>query len=114
MGASVGARASIRAAARRPPDLAAVVSLSAERAVRSDPTDLVRPAHRVRAPALLVSARADPFVNGFTPQLLRALASRRKRALIVSGVDHGTELLSDAFAPRVRSAILDFVAASGR
>ena len=110
MGASVGARASIKAAALRPPGAVAVISLSAERSVRSDPADLLLAAPRVTTPTLLIGARDDPFVNGATPKLLQALASHRRRALIVAGIDHGTELLTDSFAQRVRTAILAFVA----
>jgi pimeloyl-ACP methyl ester carboxylesterase len=109
MGESVGARASIKAAASHPDGVVAVVSLSAERTVRSDPVDVMVSARRVKTPTLLVSARDDPFVNGATPALLKALAGGGKRALIVAGLDHGTELLS---AQRVRSAILAFVAQS--
>jgi pimeloyl-ACP methyl ester carboxylesterase len=110
MGASVGARASIKAAASRPRHVVAVISLSAERTVRSDPIDLLVAAHGVSTPTLLISARDDPFVTGATPLLLHALASRRKRALIVAGVDHGTTLLGDNSAQRVKAAILAFVA----
>lgn len=109
MGASVGARASIRAARSRRPPVAAVISLSAERTVRSDPTDLIGPARRVTTPALLISARQDPYVIGATMPLLRALGSRRKHALIVPGFDHGTALLTDGNGPRVQRAILAFV-----
>jgi dienelactone hydrolase len=112
MGASVGARASINAGAMHPAGVVAIVSLSAERTVRSDPAGLLLAARRVNTATLLVSARDDPFVNGATPALLEALGSRRKRDLIVAGTDHGTELLSDSSAARVRAAILDFVAAN--
>jgi pimeloyl-ACP methyl ester carboxylesterase len=107
MGASVGARASIAAAAKAPPGVVAVVSLSAERTVRSDPTDLVRRARHVTIPTLLVSAREDPFAQDATRPLLHALAARRKRALIVGGADHGTALLTRR---AVRDTILTFVA----
>ena len=107
MGASVGARASIAAAAAQPPRVAGVVALSAERRVGSDPSDLVRRARRVTIPTLLISAREDPFVNGATLPLLHALRSGRKHALILGGADHGTSLLADR---GVGAAILAFVA----
>jgi hypothetical protein len=110
MGASVGARASIEAAGAHPPGVIAVVSLSAEQWVRSDPTNLATAARRVRPPTLLISARADPFVAGFTLQLLRRLGVRDKQALILPGLDHGTALLTDSYGPRVQAAILKFVA----
>jgi pimeloyl-ACP methyl ester carboxylesterase len=110
MGASVGARASIEAAAEHPPGVIAVISLSAERTVRSDPTDLIGPARHVSAPALLISAERDPFTEDATRPLLKALGSRRKQALIVPGLDHGTFLLSHK---KVRGAVLGFLAAGG-
>jgi pimeloyl-ACP methyl ester carboxylesterase len=113
MGASVGARGSIEAAARRPAGVVAVVSLSAERTVRSDPSDLVKRAHWVVVPTLLISARQDPFVDGATLALLRALASRRKQAMILPGPDHGTALLADHNGRRVLGAILSFIAVVG-
>ncbi len=112
MGASVGARASIKAAGADRPHIAAVITLSAERTVRSDPNDLTGPARDVTSPALLVAARQDPYVIGATLPVLRSLASADKRALIVPGLDHGTALLTDRNGPRVRSAILRFVATS--
>jgi pimeloyl-ACP methyl ester carboxylesterase len=112
MGASVGARASIKAAGSDRPRIAAVITLSAERAVRSDPIDLTGPARDVRSPTLLVAAREDPYVIGATSPLLRALGSADKRELIVPGLDHGTALLTDSNGPRVRAAILRFVATS--
>ena len=108
-GASVGARGSLIAAAKPPPGVAAVISLSAERTIRSDPSDLVRRIRGVRIPTLLISARDDPFVGGATATLAGALATTHKRVLIVPGVDHGTSLLTGAAAPRVLSSILAFV-----
>jgi hypothetical protein len=67
-------------------------------------------ARRVKSPTLLISSRADPFVVGFTPQLLRRLGAGDKHALILPGLDHGTALLTDNYGPRVRAAILTFVA----
>lgn len=113
MGASVGARASIEAAAEKPAGVIAVISLSAERTVRSDPSDLLQPARRVTMPALLVSAAQDPFTTGVTTPLRRALGSRRKQALVVPGLDHGTALLTGTFRNRVQAAILGFVAQAG-
>jgi hypothetical protein len=110
MGASVGARASIEAAVARPRGVIAVVSLSAEQSVRSDPTDLAAVARRVKLPTLLISSSADPFVAGFTPQLRRSLGASDKHALILPGLDHGTELLTGKYGPHVDAAILKFVA----
>lgn len=111
MGASVGARASIEAAASSPPGVSAVIALSAEQTVRSDPTDLTGPARRDRIATLLVDARHDPYVEGFTPLLFHALGERDKRALTLPGLDHGTALLTGQNGPRVRAAIFAFVSA---
>jgi len=108
MGASVGARASILAAGHRPGVLA-VVSLSAEQFVRSDPTDLATQAPHDKTPTLLVSAREDPFVANFTLRLLHRLGSRDNHALILPGLDHGTALLTDSYAPHVQATILAFI-----
>ena len=112
MGASIGARASVEAAALHPAAVAAVITLSAERMTGNDATDLLTVAPHVHAPALLVSARDDPYVSGgITGALLRALHSPRKRALVLPGADHGTSLLTDSYGPRVQSAIFAFVGA---
>jgi pimeloyl-ACP methyl ester carboxylesterase len=108
-GASVGARASIEAAATHPAGGTAVVSFSAEQTVRSDSTDLAQVAHLVTLPTLLISTRDDPYVAGFTPRLLRALAARDKRALILAGSDHGTAVLTSGDGSRVAATILGFV-----
>jgi alpha-beta hydrolase superfamily lysophospholipase len=110
MGASVGARASIDTAATATRGIVAVISLSAERTVPSDPTDLLRRARRVTIPRLMISTRDDPFVYDATTPLLHALGSTRKRALILPGTDHGTSLLSDDNRRRVHAAILTLVA----
>jgi len=110
MGASVGARASIEAAAEHPPGVVAAIGLSAERTVRSDPTDLIGPARHVSVPVLMISAEHDPFTENATRPLLAALGSRRKQALIVPGLDHGTSLLPDT---GVEATILGFLAAGG-
>jgi pimeloyl-ACP methyl ester carboxylesterase len=86
-----------------------VIALSAERTVRSDPSDLIGSARRDRLPTLVIGARADPFVEGFTPALRRALGSREKQALILPGLDHGTDLLSSENGRRVRAAIFAFL-----
>jgi pimeloyl-ACP methyl ester carboxylesterase len=114
MGASVGARASIEAAAKAPPGVESVIAVSAERTVRSDPRDLIGPARHDRLPTLLISAREDPYLVGDTAQLARALAAGRKRTLIVPGIDHGTALLTGASRDRVDAAILAFARSFNR
>ena len=63
IGASVGARAALQAAATHPPGVAGVVSLSAERRVRTDLTDLLQVAPRVRLPVLSIGARNDALTR---------------------------------------------------
>ena len=109
MGASVGARASIKAASSHPPGVIGVISLSAERIVASDRADLVGPARQVTIPTLLVSARDDPYLSGDTAALLAAVRTRRKRALVVPGSDHGTALLSGSSGARVQAKVLSFL-----
>jgi pimeloyl-ACP methyl ester carboxylesterase len=113
VGASVGARASIEAAAKSPLAVESVISLSAERTVRSDQRDLIGPARHDTLPTLLISAREDPYLVGDTAQLSRALASSSKRVLIVPGMDHGTALLTGGERDRVEAAILAFVRRQG-
>lgn len=109
MGASVGARASIKAASSHPPGVVGVISLSAERTVASDPADLIGPARKLTVPTLLISAREDPYLSGDTVALLGAVRARRKNALVVPGSDHGTALLSGSSGARVRAAVLSFL-----
>jgi hypothetical protein len=109
MGASVGARASIKAASSHPPGVVGVISLSAERTVASDRADLVGPARKLTIPTLLISAREDPYLSGDTAALLSALRAHRKSALVMPGSDHGTALLSGSSSARVRAAILSFL-----
>jgi hypothetical protein len=61
----------------------------------------------VGARGSIQAASANPPASG---PLLRAMPSRRKRALLLPGVDHGTALLTGDSGPRVQRAILAFAA----
>jgi hypothetical protein len=112
VGASVGGRAVLQAAARRPAGVAGVVSLSGERHVGAGP-DLLPTARRVRLPVLFVGSREDgwTYFARDTRQLHAAVPARVNSLLLVSGGDHGVDLLADAHAARVRGAIETFLSA---
>jgi putative phosphoribosyl transferase len=80
-GASTGAAAAMVAAAKRPDDVAAVVS-------RGGRTDLAGPAlSRVRAPTLLIVGSLDKIVLELNRQSLEALRTE-KQLVIVQGATH--------------------------
>jgi pimeloyl-ACP methyl ester carboxylesterase len=109
IGASVGARAALQAAASHPPGVDGVVSLSAERRVRTDLTDLLPVAKRVRLPVLSVGARDDALTRFGRDTRAFARALSHDRLLLVSGPDHGVELLDGKHGRRVRAAITRFL-----
>ena len=112
IGASVGARAVLQAAATHPPGVVGAVSLSAERRVRTDPNDLLPVAKRVRLPVLSVGARADALTRFGRDTRAFDRALPRDRLLLVSGPDHGVELLGGRHGRRVRAAISRFLLAA--
>jgi pimeloyl-ACP methyl ester carboxylesterase len=116
IGASVGGRAVLQAAALRPDAVVGAVSISGERDVDSDPEDLLPAARHVQLPVLFVGSREDGYTNfgADTRQLHRAVPARVDELLLVSGGDHGVDLLADAHGPRVRAAIARFVGARDR
>jgi dienelactone hydrolase len=113
IGASIGGRAVIQAAARNSATVAAAVSLSAERSVGQFP-DILPSARRVRVPSLYVGSREDGYTTfgRETREFHRVTPARVNRILLVPGSDHGVDLLSDANGPRVRTAIIDFIDAN--
>ena len=64
---------------------------------------------QVRVPVLSIGSRQDPFTvfGKDTAAWHRTIPD--DRALIVSGDDHGVELLTDGHGRRVRAAILAFL-----
>jgi dienelactone hydrolase len=112
VGASVGGRAVIQVAARNPADVKAAVSLSAERKVAAL-TEILPDARRVRVPSFYVGSREDGFTTfgQETRDFHRVTPARVNKMLLVSGGDHGVDLLSDSHGPRVRAAIVAFLTA---
>lgn len=94
VGASVGARAVIVAAAAHPPGLATIVALSAERSVDGYP-DLLPSAREVSTPALYVGAADDVYTQGARQQrqLHEAMRGHPNLLLQRAGSAHGSELL---------------------
>lgn len=105
MGASVGARASLAAAARGHVD--AAVALSAEQLTNSGPPDLLGILPHLDVPTLMVYARDDGYVGGMdiARNLYRHVAARDKHLLVLPGDAHGTATL-----PKAQAAILRFLA----
>jgi pimeloyl-ACP methyl ester carboxylesterase len=110
VGASVGARAVIQLAAERSPGVDAVVSLSAERQISFRYPDILPAARRARLPSLYVGSREDGYTSfgKETIQLHDATPAKIDKLLLVSGDDHGVDLLAGSNGQRVRSAILRF------
>ena len=113
VGASIGGRAVVTAAARaRPGEVAAVVSLSGERILGAQ-RDLIVDARRLKVPALWVSSLNDGYTNfGIeTRQLYRAAKGRARpdQLLMVGGDDHGIDLLTGPQAKRVVPAVTRFI-----
>jgi dienelactone hydrolase len=111
IGASLGGRAVVQAAARDPEGLVAAVALSAERRIGPYP-EILPDARRVRIPVLHVSSSGDLYTNRArdTRQLHNASPARGKRILVVPGFAHGVALLEE---PRVRAAAARFLTAAG-
>jgi hypothetical protein len=116
VGASIGGRAVVTAAARaRPQDVDAVVSLSGERILGAQ-RDLIVDARRLKVPALWVSSLNDGYTDfaAETRQLYRAAKghARPDRLLVVGGDDHGIDLLTGPQAKRVVPAVTRFIRGS--
>jgi pimeloyl-ACP methyl ester carboxylesterase len=111
VGASVGARAVLEAAAERPRGVAGVIALSAERRIGGG-GDILSAVRRIRIPVLSVASRGDGLTRGARDTALfhRVIPGRPNRTLILSGRRHGVELLPE---PRVRAAIDRFLADVG-
>jgi pimeloyl-ACP methyl ester carboxylesterase len=105
IGASVGARASLAAAARGHVD--AAVALSAEQRTSNGPPDLLGVLPHLEVPTLMVYARDDGYIGGmdFARNLYRHVAVKDKHLLILPGDAHGTATL-----PKAQATILRFLA----
>jgi pimeloyl-ACP methyl ester carboxylesterase len=105
MGASLGAGASLVAAANRPRGIVGAVSLSGESFIRGVP----RAIRRLVLPVLFVAAEEDDYGAATDARNFYARApSKDKRLLIVPGRAHGTDLLADA---SIRATVADWLVA---
>ena len=107
VGASVGGRAVVQAAARDRAAIVAAVSLSAERSVGALP-EILPDARRVRVPSLYVGSREDGYTTfgRDTRQFHSVTPAKLNQMLLVPGDNHGVDLLPD---PRVRTTIIEFL-----
>jgi dienelactone hydrolase len=112
IGASLGGRAVVQAAASDGQTLAAAISLSAEREIRRYP-EILPVARRIHVPSLYVGSEEDVFteLGRDTRDFHRVTPAEVNEILLVPGRDHGVNLLSGAHGPRVRDAIFDFLTA---
>jgi dienelactone hydrolase len=110
VGASIGGRAVVQAAARDRGAIVAAVSLSAERSVGALP-EILPDARRVRVPSLSLGSREDGYTTfgRDTRQFHGVTPAKVSQMLLVPGDDHGIDLLPD---PRVRAAIIEFLNAN--
>jgi len=104
----------VQVAARNPADVAAAVSLSAERKV-AVLTEILPDARRVRVPSFHVGSREDGFTTfgRETRDFHRVTPARVNQMLLVPGGDHGVDLLSDENGPRLRATTVAFLATNG-
>jgi hypothetical protein len=113
VGASIGGRAVVTAAARGGPRrVDGVVSLSGERILGAQ-RDLLIDARRLRVPALWVSSANDGYTN-FADETRQLYRGARGHAhpddlLVVGGADHGVDLLTGSQARRVVPAVTRFI-----
>jgi pimeloyl-ACP methyl ester carboxylesterase len=109
IGASVGARAVLQEGAQHPRDVVGLVALSAERRVTSNPSDLLPVGRQLHVPVLSIGSRHDPLTSFGKDTVAWHRTIPDDRALILSGRNHGVELLRDRHRRRVRAAILAFL-----
>jgi alpha-beta hydrolase superfamily lysophospholipase len=106
LGASLGGTASLAATPLAPePD--GVISLSGPASFGGlDGTAAVR---KVDAPLLLVAAKGDTAFSGDQKTVYDAAVTADKQVLLVSGFDHGVDLLTGDARVRVKSLVLAFL-----
>jgi hypothetical protein len=109
IGASVGARAVLQAGVAHPRGVVGLVALSAERTVTTSPGDLLPDMRRVRLPVLSIGSRGDPLTKYGRDTRALDEAIAHDRMLLVSGSEHGVELLGGLHGVRVRGAIVRFL-----
>ncbi|GAA3454778.1 hypothetical protein [Dactylosporangium matsuzakiense] len=94
IGASRGATATLVAAAALDPAPAAVVSLSAPADYAGE--DARRAVSGLRAPVLYVAATSDWEFGATARALYDATPAPGRRLVVVAGVQHGSDLLTEA------------------
>lgn len=104
-GASLGAGAVLSAAPRATPPVNGVISLSSP--TRLTRINVLKAVRTLRAPALFVASDGDSPFEEQAQQLSAACPSLDKRLMIVTGYEHGWELLLD---PQVRATVDGFIA----
>lgn len=103
VGASVGANSSLHVAASLEPQLAGVVSLSAE---RGDTVD------ELTVPVLFMSSESEGYVAPDRTREFYATAPATDKAVeILPGNDHGSDMLQGDAGPTARRLVLDFLQA---
>jgi len=112
IGASLGGRVVIEAAATRPSGLAGIVSLSGERTIQNY-RDILPDARKVTSPALYVGAKDDFATQGEQQQRQLHEAMRGKPNILLQrdGLAHGMDLINPDGPDEkaVNPRILDFV-----
>ena len=108
-GASRGANASLIAAPGITPPVAAVVTLSAERAMLGQ--DVLPFVAKLKAPVLFITAKDDRYgAADAAPQFYKAATKASSRRLeVLPGDAHGTALLVGPNGAKVRATIIDFL-----
>jgi hypothetical protein len=110
VGASLGGMVAVRVAARRHVGLSSVVTLSAERSGRSM-GDTVAFARRVHVPSLYVGTKNDGWTTfgADTRALHRATPARIDRMVLLSGSEHGVDILAGPHGSAVQRAVMRFL-----
>ena len=106
VGASLGGRIVIEAAAQHPEGLAAIVSLSGVRAVQ-DYVDILPDARLVTTPALYLGSVDDSITDGARQprQLSRAMHGTPNELVLVPGSAHGDSLVEPASSPTADTVV---------
>jgi hypothetical protein len=113
VGASLGGRAVVTAAARQPALSQVVVSLSGERTIQGDPHDLLADARRLRTRVLWVGSREDFYTRqGRDTRELYQATPKTGQLVLVGGNLHGVDLLQGPDAAKVVPAVERFALTS--
>jgi pimeloyl-ACP methyl ester carboxylesterase len=103
MGASMGATASLVAASTISPPVAGIASLSGPSNFQG--INAMVAAKKLTVPVLFIDARDSMFYPADARAMFAACPSHHKRLLLLSGTDHGTQLLHYDVAAQAQSAL---------